>query len=170
MSAGPPSPRLDEVVAALNGAGAQFVLIGGFAVVAHRYVRATQDVDILVGDDAENDRRVIAALRSLSGVRARDRAPLSEDHLLGSAHLRALTSAGLVDVVREGNRPLDFETVAKKALRADLGSGDFLIAGLASLVALKRLSARPHDRRDLEELEAIHGELPSEPLPELDER
>jgi hypothetical protein len=43
-----------------------------------------------------------------------------------------------------------------------------LIAGLASLVGFKRLSNRPHDRRDLEELAEIHGELPIEPIPGLD--
>ncbi len=32
----------------------------------------------------------------------------------------------------------------------------------------KRLAGRPQDRRDLEELEAFHGELPIEPIPGLD--
>ncbi|HET6998644.1 MAG TPA: hypothetical protein VFI03_08645 [Solirubrobacterales bacterium] len=47
--------------------GARFVVIGGFAVIANRFVRATEDVDFLVPDDPANDRRVLAALRDLDG-------------------------------------------------------------------------------------------------------
>lgn len=46
--------------------------------------------------------------------------------------------------------------------------GSFRVAGLASLVGFKRLAGRPQDRADLIELEAIHGELPVDPIPGLD--
>jgi hypothetical protein len=127
MGAPVQAPRLDVVVEALNATAARFVIIGGFAVIAHRYVRATRDIDLLVPDDERNDRHVVAALSSLGG-----------------------------------------STVAAHAIRADLGSGDFLIAGLASLVGFKRLAGRPEDRRDLDALAEIHGELPTEPIPGLD--
>ena len=40
---------------ALEKAGVQFALIGGFALAAHGVVRATQDIDLLVdGDQKEN--------------------------------------------------------------------------------------------------------------------
>ena len=42
------------------------------------------------------------------------------------------------------------------------------VASLSSIVGFKRLAGRPRDRRDLEELEAFHGELPSEPIPGVD--
>jgi len=162
-------PQLDRLVETLIAHRVQFVVIGGFAVVAHRFVRATNDSDVLVPDDTDNDRRAIAALSALGGLRERDKAPLREQHLAGAAHLRALTSAGLVDVMRGGLAPLDFATVAARAITARTPGGEgFLIAGLASIVAFKRLAGRPQDRRDLEELEAIHGALPIEPTPGLD--
>ena len=68
MIAGPDLPR---VAAAFNADGARYVVIGGFAVIAHQYVRATEDVDLLIPDDAANDERVVAALRGL-GARQRD--------------------------------------------------------------------------------------------------
>jgi hypothetical protein len=169
MSAAAPAPRLDAVVGALAAAEARFVVIGGFAVIAHRHVRATRDIDLLIPDDAENDRRVLAALTSLRGTRAWDHKPLEDDALAGVPHLRAVTEGGLLDIVREGVAPLDFETVAQNALRADFGGSPFLLAGLASLVAFKRLANRPEDRRDLEALAEIHGELPIEPIPGLDD-
>jgi hypothetical protein len=36
-------PELDVAVAAMVAEGARFVVIGGFAVIANRFVRATED-------------------------------------------------------------------------------------------------------------------------------
>ena len=69
-------PELDVAAAALVGELARFVVVGGFAVIANRFVRATEDIDLLVPDSVENDRRVLSALTKLSGVRFRDEAPL----------------------------------------------------------------------------------------------
>ncbi|MDQ3729440.1 MAG: hypothetical protein M3355_07595 [Actinomycetota bacterium] len=163
----PPDPELDVVTSAFIAAGASFVVIGGFAVIAHRYVRATEDVDLMIPEDATNDQLCIAALHSLDARAYPSRDPLAEDALKGRHHLRALTSAGLVDLLREGESPLDFGTVASAALAADLGAGEFRIAGLHTVVALKQIADRPRDRNDLAELERIHGKLPAA-LPDLD--
>jgi hypothetical protein len=162
-------PELDVAVAAMVEAGARFVVVGGFAVIANRYVRATEDIDFLVPDDPDNDRRVLLGLRALNGVRYRDSEPLRDEHLGGQAHLRATTAAGVIDVMRGGLPPLDFKTVAERAISVSYGGVEFLIAGLSSIVGFKRLAGRPRDRNDLEELAAIHGELPEEPIPGLDQ-
>jgi hypothetical protein len=39
--------QIEEAVAALDGLGARFALIGGLALASHKVVRATQDVDLL---------------------------------------------------------------------------------------------------------------------------
>lgn len=161
-------PELDVAVAALIGAGARFVVVGGFAVIANRYVRATEDIDILIPDDVENDERVLTALAALHGVRFNDGAELRGEHLIGCAHLRAKTDAGLIDLLRGGLPPLDYETVAARSMSADYGGVVVQIAGLSSIVAFKRLANRPRDRNDLAELEEIHGALPVEPIPGLD--
>ena len=137
-------------------------------MIANRLIRATEDIDLLVPDDEENDRRILAALLGLHGVRYRDETPLGEEHLLGQAHLRANTDAGIIDVMRGGLPPLDFDTVAAEAMSADYGSVEFLVAGLRSIVGFKRLSDRPRDRNDLLGLAEIHGELPFDPLPGID--
>lgn len=164
----PPEPKLDEAAAAFVAADAKFVVIGGFAVIANRFVRATEDVDFLVPDDPGNDRRVLAALRELDGVRMRDEVPLADEHLLGQAHLRVLTRAGIIDVMRGGLPPLDFDTVASEAMNAAYDGLDIPVAGLRSIVGFKRLAGRPRDRNDLIGLEEIHGELPDDPLPGLE--
>ena len=75
-------PELDVAAAAMVAEEARFVVVGGFSVIANRFVRATEDIDFLVPDDSENDRRVLSALRRLDGVRLRDEQPLEETHLL----------------------------------------------------------------------------------------
>ncbi len=161
-------PELDVAVTAMVDKGAHFVVIGGFAVIANRFVRATEDIDFLVPDSAENDRRVLAALLELGGIRLRDQTTLSEEHLIGRAHLRTTTRAGVIDILRGGLAPLDYDTVEQRAIRADYGGVEFMVAGLSSIVGFKRLANRPRDRNDLIGLEEIHGELPLDHIPGLD--
>jgi hypothetical protein len=161
-------PELDVAVAAMAAEDARFVVVGGFSVIANRFVRATEDIDFLVPDDAENDARVLAALRRLDGRRLRDDEPVHSGHLIGQTHLRSNTSAGVIHVMRGGLPPLDYATVAERALRADYGGAEFLVAGLSSIVGFKRLADRPRDRNDLIGLTEVHGELPIEPIPGLD--
>jgi len=161
-------PELDVAVSAMVAANARFVVVGGFAVIANRFVRATEDIDFLVPDDADNDHRVLAALAKLGGTRLRDDEPLQEEHILNQSHLRAKTDAGIVDIIRGGIPPLDYDTVEKRAMKADFGGVEFLVAGLSSIVGFKRLADRPRDRNDLIGLEEIHGELPNETIPGVD--
>lgn len=168
MVSGPPDPDLRAVTAALLAAGARFVVIDGFAVIAHRHVRATEDVDLLIPEGVEDDARCLKGLRALHAVRHDTGRAVTPADIVGRAHLRVRGDGGLVDLVREGAPPLDFASVGAEALSADLGDGRFQVAGLASLVAFKRLAGRPRDRQDLEALAQEHGELPHLPLPGLD--
>lgn len=162
-------PELDTAAAALAAEEAAFVVIGGFAVIANRFVRATEDIDLLVPDDEENDRRLLAALGRLKAVRHHDGVELKSEHLRGQAHLRVDSNAGMIDLVRGGAPPLDFDTIRSEAMIADYDGLTVPVASLRSVVGLKRLSGRPHDRNDLENLEGIHGKLPTDPIPGLDE-
>jgi hypothetical protein len=162
------APDLAAITAAFLTAGAEFVVIEGFAVIANRHIRTTGDVDLLIPDDPENDDACLEALSELAATRDRDAAPVTREMLVGRTHLRANTHSGLVDLVREGVAPLDYATVARIALHADLGAACFQVASLSSVVGFKRLAGRPQDRADLAELEAIHGALPIDPIPGLD--
>ena len=164
----PPDPDLQAAVAALLAARARFVVIGGFAVIANDYVRATEDVDILVPIDSANDDALDRALAALSAAWP-DGRPYRPGERADRDHARLLTSAGILDVLREGVAPLDYASVSAGALTADLGDGPFEIAGLESVVAFKRLAGRPRDRNDLLELEQRHGTLPIVPVPGLDD-
>ena len=46
----------------LNDAGAQYLVVGGYACILHGLVRTTKDVDILVEESEPNLQRVIDGL------------------------------------------------------------------------------------------------------------
>jgi Nucleotidyl transferase AbiEii toxin, Type IV TA system len=49
----------------LEEAGAEYALVGGYALAAHGFNRFTEDIDLLVNPSADNSRRWIAALARL---------------------------------------------------------------------------------------------------------
>ena len=161
-------PDLAGVVADANEVGLAYVVIGGFSVMANGYIRATKDSDLLVPDGPDSDAAVLRFLERAEGRRLRDGKRLTLDEISAVEHVRAMTRHGLVDIMRGGLPPLDYETVAARAMDVEVGGQEARIAGLSSIVGFKRLAGRPRDRNDLEELEAFHGELPIEPIPGVD--
>ena len=56
----------------LNETGADYALVGGYAMAAHGFNRFTEDIDILVDPSADNARRWILALSRLPDGAARE--------------------------------------------------------------------------------------------------
>lgn len=62
------APELEDLVAlcrALAAEAVRYVLIGGFAVILHGFVRTTKDIDLLIDPSDENLRAVKRALATL---------------------------------------------------------------------------------------------------------
>jgi len=155
-------PDLAGVIVDANEAGLPYVVIGGFAVIAHGYLRATKDSDLLVPDGPDAD-AAIARFFELSGARRYpDGKQLNEDDIRDAHHLR------VVDIMRGGLPPLDYETAAARAVEAIWRDQPFRVAALRTLVGFKRLAGRGQDRVDLENLENANGELPIDEIPGLD--
>jgi hypothetical protein len=162
-------PDLDGVVADANAVGLRYVVIGGFSVIANGYLRATEDSDLLVPDGPEADAEIVRFLQRIGATRLYDGKELTEDDIATAEHLRVDSRHGIVDILRGGLPPLDYESVARDAFLAEVGGQSAPFANLRSVVGFKRLAGRPRDRNDLEELEALHGKLPIDPIPGLDE-
>jgi hypothetical protein len=64
-----------RVCALLNAERANYLVIGGRAVILHGLVRTTEDVDILIEDSPDNFQRVIAGLSKMEGHYAAELAP-----------------------------------------------------------------------------------------------
>jgi hypothetical protein len=65
-----------ELLSAFNAAHVRYLIVGGYAVSFHAQPRATKDLDILIGADAENSKAVYAALAKfgapIEGLSAED--------------------------------------------------------------------------------------------------
>jgi len=62
------APEVEDLLSlcrGLNAVGAEYLLIGGFAVILHGNVRTTKDIDLLVNTSAENIRKLKKVLTAL---------------------------------------------------------------------------------------------------------
>lgn len=162
-------PDLAGVVADANAVGLKYVVIGGFAVIAHGYFRATKDSDLLVPDGSETNEAILRFLERIGATRFSDGKVLTADDVAGAHHLRVDSRHGVIDIMRGGLPPLDYETVSAGAEEGTWRESQFRVAALRSIVGFKRLANRSQDRVDLEKLEQVNGELPIEPIPGLDD-
>jgi hypothetical protein len=161
-------PDLNGVVADANRVGLSYVVIGGFSVIANGYLRATKDSDLLVPDGAEADAAILRFLEQAEAQRLQDGKVLTADDVSAAHHLRINSRHGIVDMMRGGLPPLDYETVSARAIPLEAGGEIAPFASLRSIVCFKRLANRGQDRLDLEALERVNGKLPVDPIPGLD--
>jgi hypothetical protein len=160
---------LERVFAALEAAGARYLVVGGVAVVLHGHPRFTADLDLAVALD---DANVEAVLAALGGLGYRPRAPVPLRAFADAAQradwirTKGLTVFSLsspelpateVDLFVED--PLPFELAWPRRLRADLGGLEVSVASLGDLIEMKRRAGRPQDLEDVRHLEAIAREL-----------
>jgi len=164
----PTGPDLDGVVIDANAVGLDYVVIGGFSVIYHGYVRATKDSDLLVPDGPKTDAAVLRFLQRVDARRLRDGKILTPEDVANTHHLRIHSRHGIIDIMRGGLPPLDYDTVAQSAEHLEVDGQQAPVAALPSLVGFKRLAGRLQDQLDLSKLEAIHGPLPTDPIPGLD--
>jgi hypothetical protein len=164
----PSAPELPGVVADAEVAGLENLVIGGFSVIYHGYIRATKDSDLLVPDGPDADAAVLRFLEVSQARRLSDGKTLSVEDVADAQHLRVDTRHGIVDILRGGLPPLDYATVSRQADAIDWKGQTVRFAALPSVVGFKRLAGRPQDKLDLSELEALHGKLPIEPIPGID--
>lgn len=161
MVEGPSGQR--ALLVALVQEGVRFVVIGGHAVAAHGYERATRDVDIVFATDSENCARFATLLNRLDAtVRVADLpAPggqITAEWLAGGGHFLFATTHGLLDAL-SWIAGFDHATLESRALLVELADGTSLkVCDYDDLVAMKRLADRPRDQEDLRELEALRDE------------
>jgi hypothetical protein len=153
------SPRLDplddalRVIASLNEAGVDYVVVGGVALNVHGLIRATEDLDIFIRPDAQNVARLRQALRALwtdpdiEGITAED---LCGDYPVvrygppsGTFYLDILTRLG--EATAFADLEVEEKTVAGVLVR---------VATPRTLYRMKKDTVRPIDRADVNALRA----------------
>lgn len=145
-----------------------FVVIGGFAVQFHGYVRATQDIDIVPDPSPENMHRLWDALQTVSpeqldlGELRPQEMPyqLTRENLANSGgNWRLRTDLGVLDIMQwvDGVDSYDeLRTHAVADAPPEVGHPVWF-AGLDDLLTMKEEAGRDADRLDVTTLRMIHG-------------
>lgn len=160
------SEQLDAraLFAALAEAEVQHVVVGGWAVNAHGYIRTTKDIDLCPAPDRENLERLASLLVALEsrqlGLDDFDQAelpgdPTDADSLARGGNFRVETRLGILDVMQwldSADGELEYEDLARSGVQAEPFGIPVTVCSLEHLVAMKRRADRERDRDDLRHL------------------
>lgn len=158
-----PLLRADQILKVLLDAQVRFVLIGGLASQVHGSPSLTGDVDICFALDGDNLHRLSDALTSMAAIRRGlergIQAPIDHRALRASDVLALSTRFGDLDLLAHPDPRLDFETLQRRSIAAEIFGMQVRVASLADLMAMKRAAGRPKDLIELEILGALREEL-----------
>lgn len=140
-------PRdFQELLVALADEGADFAVVGGFAVAFHGHVRATKDLDVLVRASPTNAARVYAALAAFGAPLAAFEVSV-QDFVEYDGVLQIGVPPFRIDIL---NRiaGVGFDEAIGDGAAFDLDGRRVPVIGLDALIKNKRAVARPQDLVD----------------------
>ena len=144
------NPDFRDILSAFIEAEVEFLVVGGYAMAAHRLPRATKDLDLWVRPSPENAKRVLNALDAFGaprhGLTASDLETEGTIYQIGVPPNR-------VDVIAivEG---VQFENAWRERVEIEIDNLRIPVIGKAHLIANKRTVRRPQDLLDAELLES----------------
>ena len=148
-----PNSHFKDLLSALNGCGAKYLVVGGYAVMLYTEPRYTKDLDIWVECTPDNALRVYRALAGfgapLAGIRPEDFAVPDLIYQLGVPPSR-------VDILTSISG-VDFEEAWRRRTEAEFGNIQTMFIGLGDLIANKRTTGRTTDLADCERLQEAGG-------------
>ncbi|MCA9647982.1 MAG: hypothetical protein H6718_08485 [Polyangiaceae bacterium] len=140
-----------DLLVELTEAGVEFVVVGGWAVVLHGLVRATDDLDVFVRPNDANSRRVFDALTAFG-------APLSAhgvtpDHFAVEGDAYRFGVAPLKVEVLSQISGVTFDEASAESQYFEVGGCRIPYIGRSALIRNKRAAGRHKDLADVEALE-----------------
>ena len=145
-----------------------YLVVGGFAVQTHGFVRPTVDLDIVPRPNLTNLSRLGEALASMGAraFRSSRRVNVADPHLLSRASLVPLmTDHGrldLLNVASTAGLSADYDALRDRALEVELDGNKLLVVGLDDLIRMKRAAGRDQDLADIRALTALDEDLARE--------
>lgn len=154
--------RPRKLVEVLSRHAVDYVLIGGFAAVAHGSPLPTNDLDICPARDQDNLERLAAALGELDARIALPEEPegVSFPHdaeFVGQVEIwNLITRCGRFDLSFHPAGTGGYEDLRRRAEILDLGEGvEVAVASLRDVIRSKEAADRPKDRRMLPTLRQL---------------
>ncbi|HLT40398.1 MAG TPA: hypothetical protein VK034_29165 [Enhygromyxa sp.] len=149
-------PDFADLFACLNEAGADYMLVGGYAVNAYGYIRATEDLDVWVRPSPENAARVMVAMANFGmppGLRVEDLAQIDGPPPTGFRFGRRPLTVDLLTSVQG----ISFDQAWGESIVSNFDGLRVRIIGIEALLANKRATKRLKDAADVEELERLRA-------------
>jgi hypothetical protein len=148
---------LRSLLQTLHDQDVRFVVIGGVAVGAHGYVRATADLDVVPDPDPENLDRLVRALDSLEAslptAGERRFNPDGDARVIRrGGNVTANTKFGGLDVVQLADGVPAYSQLDRDAVESEMLGVPVRVCSLARLREMKQAQDRAQDRADLENL------------------
>ncbi len=147
-------PDFADLFTCLENAGAEYMLVGGYAVAAHGYLRATQDLDVWVRASPENAARVMTAMRVFgmpSGLSTDVLASIDGDPPTGFRFGRAPFAVDLLTSIQG----VEFDDAWPQSQVVEFDDLRVRVIGLTALLQNKRSTGRLKDAADVEALERL---------------
>jgi hypothetical protein len=142
----------EQIFAALEAHGVEYVVVGGIAVQAHGHVRMTNDIDIIPAPTRANLERLASALSAL-GARVlnpgSEHLPIDAQMLPRATLWQFTTTHGDIDVLHDAPGAAPFPPLRERALVIALGEHSIPIASRDDLIRMKRATGRPVDVADI---------------------
>lgn len=129
----------------------RFLLVGGYALGAHGYPRATKGMEVLVGAQKDNAARVMRALNRF-GVAMKDVTEM--DFLSDKVTYRIGVAPQRVDIMT-GIRGVSFQDAYQHRVTVIVEGIELQVLSLEDLITNKLASGRPQDLLDADTLK--HG-------------
>jgi predicted nucleotidyltransferase len=140
---------MKELIEFLEKHEVEYVLVGGFAVNYYGYVRMTQDIDILIFPSPENARKMMNVLDEFGFGKAG--IPTEYFEIEGTAiHLGV--EPNRIDLLTN-LKGVSNKDIFERKERIKFKNIFLNIISLKDLLACKKLSDRPKDLADADELE-----------------
>lgn len=137
-----------EFIASLNEHGVEFLIVGGYAVIAHGHPRYTGDLDIWVGRSGSNLERLNQALNTFGLGMVDAKADLER---AADSFIRLGRPPYQIDILGEIDGVTFQECYARRVM-TDFGGASLPLIGLDDLKRNKRASGRHQDLADVEKL------------------
>lgn len=145
----PANPDFVDLFAELNAAGAEYLLVGGYALAVHDAPRFTADLDVWVQPSPENASRVhLALVRFGAPVHELTQDDLATPGVVFQVGVRP----NRIDILTSIDG-VAFEDAWPERIETTFGGQPVHVIGRRHLIANKRATGRERDRLDAEQLE-----------------
>lgn len=155
--------HLERLLAALDDASVEYIIVGGVAARAHGSSRVTDDLDISYSRSANNLARVVAALAPfmpyLRGAPPGLPFDWSVTTLRAGLNFTLTTSVGAIDLLGEITGGGTYEDLLPHALTITIFRRNVQLLDLPWLIRVKRAAGRPKDLEVIAELYALQEEI-----------